>query len=139
MNWREIWARCLTAEQRSNLRSWGVEVPEPASGALEGVTIKGQGSSSVEEHRALNAGVEGSSPPSPAKRTISPDPREIGRNLEAIARGEVVVGDFTPSSNGPTNVYTGQLRRTRWMYEQDTEQMKVAVKRAVDAALRDAR
>jgi len=29
VTWQEEWAASLTAEQRSNLRSWGVEVPEP--------------------------------------------------------------------------------------------------------------
>ena len=32
MGWREAWARDLTQEQRRNLRSRGVEVPEPEPG-----------------------------------------------------------------------------------------------------------
>jgi len=59
MTWRERWAADLTPEQRSNLRSWGVDCPEPPTPAA----------------------------PVPVRN----DPIEIGRHLEAIARGDAVV------------------------------------------------
>ena len=55
MTWREQWARGLTPEQRSNLRSWGVDCPEPVGGVAQSA-----------ERPALDRQVAGSTPASPS-------------------------------------------------------------------------